>query len=190
VRSIVTGEDTQVQTAVIRLVAAIDRTTGISTPDVVRILETYLAAVQGALGASSDLSAQEGAAGYARLLDAITTLGMHHLTADELGDLVVRVLTTIDSAAVVWRRRSDANMAGKPRVNLGNMLIGVVAKQSVLLPRLEDAWERCSASNKAAIAHCVSLSEAGTRGVVSLRLARRDDCPPEISNLLHARFGG
>ncbi|WP_433006303.1 NACHT domain-containing protein [Kribbella sp. CA-294648] len=190
VRSIVAGEDTQVQTVVIRLIAVIDRTTGISAADVVRILETYLEAVQGALGALSEATAREASAGYARLLDAITTLGMHHLTADELGDLVVRVLTTIDSAAVVWRRRSDADMAGKPRVNLGNMLVGVVAKQPLVLPRLEDAWERCSASNKAAIAQCVSLSETGTRGVVSLRLARRDDCPPDIANLLHARFGG
>lgn len=190
VRSIVAGEDTQVQTVVIRLVAVIDRTTGICTADVVRILETYLETVRGALGALSEATAREGSAGYARLLDAITTLGMHHLTADELGDLVVRVLITIDSASVVWRRRSDADMAGKPRVNLANMLIGVVAKHPLVLPRLEDAWEHCSASNKAAIAHCVSLSEAGTRGVVSLRLARRDDCPPDIANLLHARFGG
>jgi hypothetical protein len=156
----------------------------------VTILETYLEAVRGGLVSSSEAEAQAGSAGYARLLDAITTLGMHHLTAKELGDLVVRVLTTIDSATVVWRRKRDTDMAGKPRVNLGIMLIGVVTKQPLVLPRLEDAWERSSASNKAAIAECVSVVEAGTRGVVSLRLARRDDCPPEISNLLHARLGG
>jgi hypothetical protein len=70
------------------------------------------------------------------------------------------------------------------------MLTGVALNQPLVLPRLEEAWEHCSASNKAAIAECVSVVEAGTRGIVSLRLARRDDCPPEVSNLLHTRFGG
>lgn len=191
VRSLAGGEDQEIQTALIRLIRSIDRATGISTADAVLIIEAHFeAARRVALQRSSAADSRARSAAYARLLDAVSALGATHLGLQELGDLAVRVLTTIDSAAVVWRERPGPDKSGRPRKNLADMLIRVVTTQPLAMPRLEDAWPRCSASNKAAIAECVALVEAGTRGVVSLRLARRADCPPEVSNLLHARFGG
>ncbi|GAA0954084.1 hypothetical protein GCM10009554_59340 [Kribbella koreensis] len=190
VRSLASGEDQEVQTALIRLISSIDHATGISTADAVLIIEAHLEAARVALERSSAADSRARSAAYARLLAAVTTLGATHLGLQELGDLAVRVLTTIDSAAVVWRERPGHDKSGRPRKNLADMLIRVVTTQPLAMPRLEDAWPHCSASNKAAIAECVALVEAGTRGVISLRLARRADCPPDISNLLHARFGG
>jgi hypothetical protein len=190
VRSLAVSEDQEVQTALIRLVRAIDDATGISTADAVLIIEAHLEAALAAHERSTAADSRARSAAYARLLDAVATLGATHLGLQELGDLAVRVLTTIDSAAVVWRERPGPDKSGRPRRNLADMLIRVVTTHPLAMPRLEDAWPRCSDSNKAAIAECVALVESGSRGVVSLRLARRPDCPPEIANLLHARFGG
>ncbi|MEV6414386.1 hypothetical protein [Kribbella sp. NPDC051718] len=188
--SLAGGENEQVQTALIRLVRSIDQATGISTADAVLIIDAHLEAARVALERASSADSRARSGAYARLLAAVTTLGTTHLGLQELGDLAVRVLTTIDSAAVVWRERPGPDKSGQPRKNLARMLIRVVTEQPLAMPRLEDAWPRCSASNKLAIAECVALVEAGSRGVVSLRLARRADCPPDIANLLHARFGG
>lgn len=190
VRSLAAGGDQQVQTALIRLVAAIDRATGISTADAALIIEAHLEVARAAFERSSAVSSSARSAAYARLLDAIVTLGTAHLGPQELGVLAVRLLTTIDSAAVIWREKPGADRSGIPRKNLADTLIRIVATQPPVMPRLEEAWPQSSASNKAAIAECVAEVEAGTRGVVSLGLARRVDCPPEVANLLHARFGG
>jgi hypothetical protein len=189
VRSLTTGEDQQLQNALTRLVAAIDRETGLRTADTVAILEAHLLAARTAFEQAATASSVARSASYARLLDAVMTLGAAHLRPSELCDFALTVLT-IDSAAVIWREKPQPDRSGIPRTKLATMLSCVATKQPLVIPRLEEVWPRCSASNKAAIAECVAAVEAGTNGVVSLRLARRVDCPPEVANLLHARFGG
>ncbi|MEU4396319.1 hypothetical protein [Kribbella sp. NPDC023855] len=189
VRSLTTGDDQQLQNALTALVAAIDRGTGLRTADAVAILEAHLVAARTAFEHAAAAGSMARSPSYARLLGAIMTLGAAHLGPQQLCDFALRVLT-IDSAAAIWREKPQPDKVGIPRTRLANMLICVATKQPVVIPRLEAVWPRCSASDKAAIAECIAGVEAGTNGVVSLRLARRADCPPAVANMLHARFGG
>lgn len=189
IASLAAGEDSQVQTALVRLLVRIDQSIGLQTTQTGQIVDAYIAAVRIAL--SSPRPDRSLPATFARLTEVILSLALKHYPAQDCGNVLYTVLTEFDSAALAnVDQRTQDDVAGRARRNLASMLIGVVRKHPVLLSRVEEAWDRSSASNKAAIAECVATTEYGTAGIVSLKLARHPDCPTETANYIHDRFPG
>lgn len=116
---------------------------------------------------------------FALYLRSVSALGLRHLSQDETSAIVADILTAVDVGEITGRSRT-----------LASLLSAVVDRYPLILSQLEELWTRTSDANKRPIAECVVLTEAGSLGPRSLSLARRPDCPTDVANYIHAKFGG
>ncbi|MET8778770.1 hypothetical protein ABZV58_27505 [Nocardia sp. NPDC004654] len=109
---------------------------------------------------------------------AITALGLRHLSGEELQSMIVDLLITVDVGEI----------AGRSKRTVAHLMILLSERDPGLLTVFEDLWPEVSAANKGAIAECFTVKEKDSLGIRSRALAARGDCPDEVKNMIYQKF--
>lgn len=116
---------------------------------------------------------------YQSLNTALTGICMPLISEEEMMTYVVRLLTEIDTGRI----------GHKPRRKLASTLISVTNRYPIQWHRIHQCWAEVSLHNKQAMAEWITGGKVPGKEIIIQELARRDDCPEEISHDLLRYLG-
>ncbi|WP_328493373.1 NACHT domain-containing protein [Streptomyces sp. NBC_00414] len=173
--------DAQVQSALLDLLVAVERSAGLDRRLAVGVVDLYFDILMDGLGPDAPPKRKEQLPALFPLFGkSFTTLGIKYLSHEELTKRVEDVVTRIDAGKI----------AGRSVRALASLLVPLARRYPQVLSRLEQLWPRMPAGNRQATAECFFQIERGSPGTRSLALARRPDCPLDTANYIHGKFGG